>query len=90
MSYLRSCGDPNFSYVISRQNGPTFITSLGTLHGINKEVILVAREGTTLHFDIKDYNVIFYKSYSELESRVAKRMAKSIAGRQEVAGDPAG
>jgi hypothetical protein len=58
---------------------PNVYYELGFAHGIGKEVILVAREGTTLHFDIKDYNVIFYKSYSDLESRVAKRIGDAIA-----------
>lgn len=58
---------------------PNVYYELGFAHGIGKEVILVAREGITLHFDIKDYNVIFYKSYSELESRVAKRIGDAIA-----------
>ncbi|MBM9617099.1 hypothetical protein JWJ90_22915 [Desulfobulbus rhabdoformis] len=53
-------------------------TSEATSHGIGKDVILVAKEGSTLHFDIKDYNVIFYKSYSELESRVSKRIGEAI------------
>ncbi|MBF8278039.1 MAG: hypothetical protein HW390_3112 [Candidatus Brocadiaceae bacterium] len=57
---------------------PNVYYELGFAHGIGKEVILVAREGTTLHFDIKDYNVIFYKSYSELEDRVAKRIGEAI------------
>jgi hypothetical protein len=58
---------------------PNVYYELGYAHGIGKEVILVAREGTTLHFDIKDYNVILYKSYSDLEFRVAKRIGESIA-----------
>lgn len=58
---------------------PNVYYELGFAHGIGKEVILVAREGTTLHFDIKDYNVIFYRSYSDLESRVAKRIGEAIA-----------
>lgn len=58
---------------------PNVYYELGFAHGIGKDVILVAREGTTLHFDIKDYNVIFYKSYSDLEFRVAKRVGDVIA-----------
>lgn len=68
---------------------PNVYYELGFAHGIDKEVILVAREGTTLHFDIKDYNVIFYKSYSDLEFRVAKRIGEAIAAQPGVAGDAA-
>ena len=66
---------------------PNVYYELGFAHGIGKEVILVAREGTTLHFDIKDYNVIFYKSYSELEFRVAKRICDAIAAQQGISGN---
>lgn len=62
---------------------PNVYYELGYAHGIGKEVILVAKEGTTLHFDIKDYNVIFYKSYSELENRVAKRIGEAIGVQQD-------
>lgn len=62
---------------------PNVYYELGFAHGIGKEVILTAREGTTLHFDIKDYNVIFYKNYSELEFRVAKRISETIASQSE-------
>jgi len=68
---------------------PNVYYELGFAHGIDKEVILVARKGTTLHFDIKDYNVIFYKSYSDLEFRVAKRIGEAIAAQPGVAGDTA-
>ena len=57
---------------------PNVYYELGYAHGIEKEVILVAKEGTTLHFDIKDYNVIFYKGYSDLETRVARRIGEAI------------
>lgn len=65
---------------------PNVYYELGFAHGIGKEVILFAREGTTLHFDIKDYNVIFYKSYSELETRVAKRIGDVITAQPEPMG----
>jgi len=58
---------------------PNVYYELGFAHGINKDVILVAKEGTPLHFDIKDYNVILYRSYSELENRVSSRIADAIA-----------
>lgn len=57
---------------------PNVYYELGYAHGAGREVILVAKEGTSLHFDIKDYNVIFYRNYSELEGRVEKRVAEAI------------
>lgn len=66
---------------------PNVYYELGYAHGIGKEVILVAKEGATLHFDIKDYNVIFYKSYSELESRVSRRIGEAIGVQQKTPTD---
>lgn len=57
---------------------PNVYYELGYAHGSKREVILVAREGTELHFDIKDYNVIFYKNCTELEHRVAKRVGDTL------------
>ena len=68
---------------------PNVYYELGFAHGIGKDVILVAREGTVLHFDIKDYNVIFYKTYSELEKRVAKRIGDAIAAQPIIPPDDA-
>jgi hypothetical protein len=39
-----------------------------------KRRILTAQIGTTVHFDVANYNVIFYKSGTELEGRVARRL----------------
>lgn len=61
---------------------PNVYYELGYAHGIGKDVILVAKEGTSLHFDIKDYNVILYKTYSELEKRIARRIEEAIGSQQ--------
>jgi hypothetical protein len=53
---------------------PNVYYELGYSHGRGKEVILIAREGSTIHFDIKDYNIIFYKNITELEERLSKRI----------------
>ena len=54
---------------------PNVYYELGYAHGIKKEVILIAQEGSKIHFDIKDYNIIFYKSFTDLESKLSKRIA---------------
>ncbi len=54
---------------------PNVYYELGYAHGIKKEVILIAQEGSNIHFDIKDYNIIFYKSFTDLESKLSKRIA---------------
>jgi hypothetical protein len=53
---------------------PNVYYEVGCAHGIQKEVILTAQKGTQVHFDIASYNVIFYGSATELETRVAKRL----------------
>jgi hypothetical protein len=54
---------------------PNVYYELGYAHGRGKEVILIARQGSIVHFDIKDYNIIFYRNFTELEERIAKRIA---------------
>ena len=62
---------------------------LGYAHGRGKEVILIARQGSTIHFDIKDYNIIFYRNFTELEERITKRIA-AIKKKAEWARQPIG
>lgn len=57
---------------------PNVYYELGYAHGLKKEVILVAKQGTPAHFDIKDYNIIFYKNITDLETRVARRIGEAL------------
>ncbi len=59
---------------------PNVYYELGYAHGFGKEVILLAKDGTTIHFDIKDYNTIMYRTYSELEKKLSSRL-KTIVER---------
>jgi len=54
---------------------PNVYYELGYAHGIGKEVILIAKHGTTMHFDIKDYNTIFYRNMTDLEDSLFKRIS---------------
>ena len=53
---------------------PNVYYELGYAHGLNREVILIAKKETKLHFDIKDFNVIYYENATELESKIEKRL----------------
>ncbi len=53
---------------------PNVYYELGVAHGLGKGVILIAKEGQKLHFDIKDYNVIFYRNITELEEKLDNRI----------------
>lgn len=57
---------------------PNVYYELGFAHGLNREVIMLAQKGTQLHFDIKDFNVIFYANASELRSRLEKRLNATL------------
>jgi len=57
---------------------PNVYYELGYAHGLKREVILVAKIDSIVHFDIKDYNIIFYKNSTELETRVAKRIEETL------------
>jgi nucleoside 2-deoxyribosyltransferase len=59
---------------------PNVYYELGFAHGLNREVILVAQKDTQLHFDIKDFNVIFYTNTSQLKSRLKKRLNAILKG----------
>ena len=53
---------------------PNVYYELGYAHGIGREVILIAKHGSSMHFDIKDYNTIFYRNLTDLESSLEKRI----------------
>jgi hypothetical protein len=57
---------------------PNVYYELGYAHGLKRNVILVAKQGTIAHFDIKDYNIIFYKNFADLETRVARRIGEAL------------
>jgi hypothetical protein len=46
---------------------PNVFFEAGFAHGLGKIPIYIARAGTNLHFDLKDYPVIFYKSFRQLK-----------------------
>jgi len=53
---------------------PNVYYELGYAHAFGKKTILITREGTELHFDVRNYHVIFYSSRAELEKRLKERL----------------
>ncbi len=51
---------------------PNVYFELGYARGINKTVVLTAKKGTQIHFDVNGYRVIFYSSPTELKKKLAK------------------
>lgn len=65
---------------------PNVFYELGFSDGLGKEVILVAKKGTELPFDIGDVPVIFWDSFSQFEQELFKRVKKiaNFQGRSRV------
>lgn len=54
---------------------------IGLATGLSKEIIVVAKKGTQLPFDINDVPVLFWESFEEFKEVLAQRVEK-IAGGQ--------
>lgn len=66
----------NAEYVIVDLTGerPNVFFEAGYAHALNKTPIYVARHGTQLHFDIKDYPIIFFRNMRELKDGIVQRL----------------
>jgi len=65
-------------YVIAdlTHSRPNVYYELGYAHAYGKNVVLTAKTGTKLHFDIRNYNVLFYTTLTELERKLSEYMRK--------------
>ena len=55
---------------------PNVFYELGIAEGLRKEIILVAKAGTVLPFDINDFPVIFWDSFSDFEEELERRVSQ--------------
>ena len=53
---------------------PNVFYEAGYAQGINKTPIYIARKGTKIEFDLKDYPVIFFGGIKELKDELVKRL----------------
>ena len=53
---------------------PNVYYELGYAHAFGKKTILTAREGTELHFDVQNYQTIFYSSRFQIENQLKERL----------------
>lgn len=53
---------------------PNVYYEAGYAHGIGKIPIYIAKEGTKLEFDLKDYPVIFFKNMKQLKDSLERRI----------------
>lgn len=65
-------------YVITdlTHSRPNVYYELGYAHAYGKDVIITAKRGTKLHFDIRNRNVLFYTSLTELENILIEYIKK--------------
>lgn len=52
---------------------------IGLANGMDKDVIMVARKGTQLPFDVNDVPVLHWESFSEFEVALSKRIGRIAA-----------
>src|SRR5204862_3622770 len=61
---------------------PNVYYELGYAHGVGNEssdILLIAREGTALHFDISPFRVHYYRSVDHLAAILAEQLPRMIA-----------
>ena len=59
---------------------PNVFWELGLAVGLDKEVVVVAKKGTELPFDINDVPVLFWDSFSEFKHKLSRRVGKIASG----------
>lgn len=62
---------------------PNVYYEAGYAHALGKTPIYVARAGTKLEFDLKDFPVIFFKNLKELKNELEKRLRALAEARAE-------
>lgn len=71
---LESIQKAEYVVVDLTESRPNVFYEAGYAQGIGKVPVYVARKGTKLEFDLKDYPVIFYESYRELKQCLETRL----------------
>ncbi|WP_208738536.1 hypothetical protein [Bradyrhizobium vignae] len=71
---LESIRKAEYVFVDLTLERPNVFWEAGFAHGIGKTPIYIARAGTKLHFDVKDYPVIHFRNMRELKDGIARRL----------------
>lgn len=71
---LESIYQAEFVIVDLTNERPNVFFEAGFAHGLGKLPIYVARAGTTIHFDIKDYPIITFRNMKQLKEGITKRL----------------
>jgi hypothetical protein len=83
---LESINKAEFVIVDLTNQRPNVFWEAGYAQGIGKTPIYIARDGTTIHFDVKDYPVIIFRNMKELREGIAKRLHAVAKRRTKSAG----
>jgi hypothetical protein len=71
---LESIRKAEYVFVDLTLERPNVFWEAGYAHGIGKTPIYIARSGTKLHFDVKDYPIIQFRNMRELKDGIARRL----------------
>jgi hypothetical protein len=71
---LESIRKAEFVIVDLSNERPNVLFEAGYAHGMGKLPIYIAREGTEIHFDVKDYPVIYFRNMKELREKLVRRL----------------
>ena len=71
---VKAISDADYMVADLSQAKPNVYWEAGYAHGMEKTPIYIAREGTELEFDVKDYPVIFYENATRLRNKLAERL----------------
>ena len=75
--------DAAFVVVDLTHGKPNVFWEAGYAHGLGKTPIYIARKGTELEFDVRDYPVIFYENATRLRTKLAERLQGLKAQREQ-------
>lgn len=71
---LESIKKAEYVIVDLTDSRPNVFYEAGYAQGLRKTPIYIAREGTQLEFDLKDYPIIFFRNMKELKDGIEKRL----------------
>jgi hypothetical protein len=71
---LESIRRAEYVIVDLTKSRPNVFYEAGYAYGIGKTPIYVARSGTSLEFDLKDYPIIFFRNMKELKDGLERRL----------------
>lgn len=81
IAILEKIKNSEYFFVDLTNERPNVYYELGYLHGLEMswdKIILMARTGTKLHFDIKDLNTIIYKNSNHFRKELVKRLKQIV------------